>query len=79
MDDALFVHHFEGRWIVAAFYDGTFYAPFGPAAQRANGEVGRTASAAGSLDYVAGLAYTYTRRADAIRRARQLFAGGEVL
>lgn len=69
-----YVHEYVDRhgrrwWVVAQYRDGRFYAP-----QRA--EVVQATGATtiyGPLAYVAGNAYSYRRRQDAVRRARLLW------
>ena len=64
--DAL-VHAHGGRWIVAE-RDGAGYRA--PCRRWQAG----CQYMVGSLDYVADVAYSYKRRADAVRRARALYA-----
>ena len=67
-DASEYVHEHEGRWVVAAYRDGTYYAPVRPETRRASG----ASAVFGPLSYVAG-EWNYKRRADALRRARQLY------
>ncbi len=66
-----FVHEYtdkHGRtwWVVAQWRDGRYYAPQRRDVRKLTG----CHTTFGSLDYVAGDAYHYRRRHDALRRAR---------
>lgn len=68
-----YVHEYrvgeQRRWVVAEYREGRYYAP-----QRADlAKLTGCHTIYGPLDYVAGNAYTYARRADALRRARELY------
>ena len=76
-DAAPFVHEHGGRYIVAAYYGDRYYAYIRPALRRATGEASSTIIRP-SLDDVAAWTYTYARRADAVRRARELYANPEL-
>jgi hypothetical protein len=71
VDFGNFVHQHEGtgRWVVAQYRDGRFYAPMTRESRRLTG----CNTVYGSLDYCLGNAYHYKRRADALRRARELY------
>jgi len=69
-----FVHSYqtpEGhtRYLVAEYRDGRYYAPQRPQIVRLTG----AHTIYGPLWYVIGNAYTYARRSDALRRARDLY------
>ncbi len=69
-----FVHEYvDGNgqhwWIVAQQRDGRYYAPMKPQYCRLTG----CSSVFGDLSYVAGNAYCYRNRRDALRRVRQLY------
>jgi len=67
------VHENRGRWIVAE-RDGIRYT----APLRANiARISGCGSVYGPLDYVAGTAYSYARRSDALRKAREIYGGIE--
>lgn len=62
---AQLVHDYRGRWVVAERGAGGVY--YVPTRTRKHEE------AVGTLDEVFDAAYSYGRRSDALRRARQLF------
>jgi len=64
-----FVHEYRGRWVVATYKDGRYYAPMRPEMRRMTG----ASTVFGSLGYVIGCAYSYTRRCAAVKRARQVY------
>jgi len=70
-DDAgSFVHEYKGRWIVAQYRDGQYIAPHTEAARKLTG----CTASFGSLAYVyGGNVYHNARRADALRRARDIY------
>lgn len=59
----------SGRWVVAQRDGDRFIAPMTAPSQRLTG----ASSVCGSLAYCQGNAYHYARRADALRKARELF------
>jgi len=63
------VHEYRGRWIVAQYKDGRYYAPQRPEVRKLTG----CHTTFGPLDYVAGDAYSYKRRSAAIRKAREIY------
>jgi hypothetical protein len=69
-----YVQHYVQRWVVAVCRDGRYYAPMTEARARLTG----CAWASGTLEYVAGCGYSYSRRADALRRARLMFRSAEL-
>jgi len=64
-----FVHEYNGRYIVAQYRDGRYYAPQRKDVSRLTG----CSTTFGNLSYVAGDAYSYKRKSDAIRKARELY------
>jgi len=65
-----YTHEHKGRWIVAQHQDDQYIAPHTPEAYRLTG----CSASFGSLAYVYGdNIYSYARRADAVRRARELY------
>lgn len=77
--EADFVHEYvdgkgRRRWVVAQWRDGRYYAPQRADVRRLTG----CSTTFGPLSYVAGDGYSYARRADALRRARDLYELGEV-
>lgn len=72
---AQYVHGYRGRWIVAEYRDGRYYAPQRPDVRRQTG----CHTTFGPLAYVAGDGYSYTRRSAALRRARVEFGIWEEL
>ena len=71
MDVSKFVHYHKksGRWVVAQYKGGRYYAPIRTFLRKRVG----ASTVFGSLDYVMDLAYHYKNRRDALRRARELF------
>jgi len=67
--EQFYVHEYKGRWIVAQQDGGTFTAPLPTPLCKLTG----CSAIYGPLAYVAGSAYSYKRRADALRRARQIY------
>lgn len=64
-----YVHEHKGRFIVAQYRDGRYYAP-----QRANvRKLTGCHTTFGPLSYVANDAYSYTRRSNALRKAREIY------
>ena len=68
-----FVHENRGRWVVAQRDGIRFTAPLRAMFARISG----CGSVYGPLDYVAGTAYSYARRSDALRKAREIYGGIE--
>jgi len=72
MKDAagMYVHEYEGRWVVAQRKGGQYIAPHNADACKLTG----CTASFGSLAYVyGGNIYHYGRRADALRQARLLY------
>lgn len=57
------------RWVVAEYRDGRYYAPMTTACRKLTG----CTTVFGSLHYCIGNAYSYTRKAAAEKRARELY------
>ena len=64
-----FVHEYNGRFVVAEYRDGRYYAPQRPDIRKFTG----CHTTFGPLSYVAGDAYSYTRRCRAIHKAEELY------
>ena len=64
------VHEHDGRYVIAVYRDGRYEASQRKDIARLTGCSGIY----GPLSYVAGNAYSYKRRADALRKARELYA-----
>lgn len=68
-DFSQYVHQYGKRWIVAQYRDGRYYAPQRPSVQKLTG----CHITFGPLSYVAGDAYSYTRKSRAVAKARELY------
>lgn len=64
------VHKHGNRWIVAEYRDGRYYAPQRPDVAKLTG----CHTTFGPLSYVAGDAFSYTRKSRALAKARNLFS-----
>jgi hypothetical protein len=64
-----FVHEHNGRWIVAEYRDGRYYAPQRKEVSKLTG----CHTTFGPLSYVAGDAYSYRRKGAALVKARELY------
>jgi len=71
IDPGEFVHEYNRRWIVAEYRegDGRYYAPQRKDVRKLTG----CTVTYGDLSYVAGDAYNYKHRKDALRKARELY------
>ena len=69
MDFEQYVHKHGKRWVVAQIVNGQYQAPQRPDVRKLTG----CSTTFGSLSYVAGDAYSYTRKSRALAKARELF------
>ena len=71
-----YVHEYQSqrdgmRYVVAEYRDGRYYGHMTAEARRLNGESLHTVF--GPLEAIIGNTYHYARRADALRKARELY------
>jgi hypothetical protein len=64
-----YAHEYNGRFVVAEYRDGRYYAPQRSSVRKLTG----CHTTFGPLSYVAGDAYSYTRRGRAIAKAEELY------
>ena len=64
-----YVHEYNGRWVVAEYKDGRYYAPQRTDVRALTG----CHTTFGPLSYVAGDAYSYKRKALALAKARYTY------
>lgn len=64
-----YVHEHQGRWVMAEYRDRRYYAPQRTEVSKLTG----CHTTFGSLSYVAGDAYSYTRKNRALAKAREIY------
>ena len=64
-----YVHYHNGRYVIAQYKGGRYYAPQRPDIVKLTG----AGTIFGDLDYVAGNAYSYSRKYRALAKAKELY------
>jgi len=64
-----FVHEYNGRWVIAEYKGGRYYAPQRPDVKKLTG----CHTTFGPLSYVAGDTYSYKNKGSAMRKAKELY------